>query len=193
MRITAIKTEWELDQVIELVFNVFPHLENGHKYDRAFWINRLREQSELLLYATEEEVVLGACLAWPDEGQITLAIYCVAEAHRGKGVGTRLVGELENRARALRYDSLSLGSAEGAETFYVNLGYTGTLLIQSELYDIDTLKSLNTEYEVVFARVYEGSVNQLCLRVPNIDRALQRKYEEGLPGYGTLMMFKKIL
>lgn len=193
MQIAAVKNEYELDNALELVFTIFPELKIGHKYSRAFWQNRLMEQSELLLYASAENVVIGAAFAWVDNGEVTLAICCVAETHRGKGVGTHLMVEAENIVKKLGYGSITLGSREGAEEFYKNLGYTGSLLIQSEIHSVDQLKSINTEYEVVYINVYEKTVSQVCLRVPDMDKTLQRKYEETLPGCHTLMIFRKTL
>lgn len=60
MQIDAVKNDYELDNVLELVFTIFPELKIGHKYSRAFWQNRLIEHPELLLYASAENAVIGA-------------------------------------------------------------------------------------------------------------------------------------
>lgn len=98
---------------------------------------------------------------------------------------------LEKRAIAHGVHSLSLGAVESAEGFYEKLGYTGTLLIQSEKHNVDELLSLDTVYAVRFTNVYEGSVNQVCLELPEADRALQRQYEDTFDGCHTQMMFWK--
>ncbi len=99
--------------------------------------------------------------------------------------------EIEKRIKHLDYHGITLGAVEGAEEFYAKLGYTGSLLIQSEEHSIDELKSLNESYEVIGTNVYDGSVNQVWLRLPSINRELQRKYEETFPGCDTQMTFGK--
>lgn len=99
--------------------------------------------------------------------------------------------EIERRVKALGYHSIALGSVEGAERFYEKLGYKGSLLIQSEDHSIDQLLSLNDKYEVIYTNVYEGTVNQVCLRLSSPDRELQRLYEKTFPSCTTQMVFGK--
>ena len=99
--------------------------------------------------------------------------------------------EVEKRVKDLGHHRITLGALEVAEGFYAKLGYTGSLLIQSEEHSIDELKSLNELYEVIGTNVYDGTVNQVWLRLPVIDREFQRKYEETFPGCDTQMVFGK--
>jgi hypothetical protein len=98
---------------------------------------------------------------------------------------------IEERAKARGVRLIALGAAETAEGFYAKLGYTGSLLIQSERHSIEELLSLNTKYEVRYTRVYDGKINQVCLALPEANRKLQRRYESALPGTHTQMMFWK--
>jgi hypothetical protein len=82
-----------------------------------------------------------------------------------------------------------MGSAEGKEGFYEKLGYTGSLLIQSVKYSVDELNAFNKKYKVIYTNIYEGTVNQVCLRLPAIDREFQRQYEKAFPGCSTQMVF----
>ena len=99
--------------------------------------------------------------------------------------------EVEKRVKDLGCRGITLGAVEGAEGFYAKLGYTGSLLIHSEECSMDELKSLNELYEVIGTNVYDGTVNQVWLRLPVIDREFQRKYEETFPGCDTQMVFGK--
>jgi len=192
MMIDNVKTIEELDAVLQLVFSIFPQVTDGtYKYSRDFWIDKLNELPELLLYAKDGDKVCGFVLAWNDHGTITAATVGIDKEYRGQGIGKALMLELERRVKALGYHGIALGAGEGAEGFYEKLGYKGSLLIQSEKYSIDELKALNTEYEVLYTNVYEGKINQVCLRLPKIDRELQRKYESTFPGCSTQMVFGK--
>lgn len=192
MFIDNVKNIYELDPVLQLVFTIFPQLENGgYKYSRDFWVEKMIELPELLLYAKDGDVICGSVFAWVDNGGVTIAHCCVDNGYRGKGVGKALMLEAERRVKALGYHSIVLGSVEGAEGFYEKLGYKGSLLIQSEIHSIDELKSFNKKYEVIYTNVYEGTVNQVCLRLPFVDREFQRKYEEAFPECYTQMVFGK--
>ena len=99
--------------------------------------------------------------------------------------------EVEKRARDRGYHGITLGAVEGAEGFYARLGYAGSLLVQSENHSVDELKALNETYEIVGTNVYDGTVSQVWLRLPQIDRGFQRKYEQAFPGCYTQMTYGK--
>lgn len=192
MIIDNVKNINELDSVLQLVLTIFPGMENGeNKYSYNFWLEKMNELPELLLYAKDNDTICGSVFAWADNGGITIAHCCVDNIYRGKGVGKTLILEVEKRVKSLGFHDIALGSAESAEDFYEKLGYTGSLLIQSEKQSIDELKSLNTLYEVIYTNVYDGTVNQVYLHLPHADRELQRRYEETFPGCNTQMVFKK--
>lgn len=192
MFIDNVKNIDDLESVLQLVFTIFPRMKNGeNKYSYNFWLEKMNELPELLLYAKDSDIICGSVFAWVDDGGITIAHCCVDNAYRGKGIGKALMLEAEKRIKSLGYHDIALGSVESAEAFYEKLGYTGSLLIQSEKHSIDELKSLNTLYEVIYTNVYDGTINQVFLCVPFADRELQRKYEETFPGCSTQMVFKK--
>lgn len=99
--------------------------------------------------------------------------------------------EAERRIRALGYRGIALGALEGAERFYEKLGYSGSLLVQSEKHSIEELKSLSQGYEVTGTNVWEGKINQVSLRVRTVDREIQRRYEQAFPGCSTQMVYGK--
>ena len=99
--------------------------------------------------------------------------------------------ELEKRAKAVGIRKLALGAAESAEGFYAKLGYTGSLLIQSEKHAVEELLAINTEHSVIYTSVWGGTVNQICLAINEPDRPLQRRYERELGDCWTQMMFSK--
>ena len=193
MDIDNVKNIDELDSVLQLVYDLFPQLVDNdeYRYSRNFWIEKMSELPELLLYAKDGSTICGSVFAWVDNGAVTIGPCCVDNAYRGKGVGSALMIEVEKRVKDLGYRGMTLGAVEGAEGFYEKLGYTGSLLIQSRKHSIDELKSLNKKYEVIGTNVYDGTINQVWLRLPAIDRELQRKYEETFPGCYTQMVFGK--
>ena len=192
MIIDNVKNIDELDSVWQLVYGMFPQLHNEEcRYSRDFWIEKMNERPELMLYAKDGATICGSVFAYGDKDGLVIGHCGVHSAYRGQGVGSALMVEVERRAEDLGCHSITLGSLEAAEGFYEKLGYTGSLLIQSEEHSIDELKSLNERHEVISTNVYDGTVNQVWLRLPKVDRDLQRKYEETLPGCNTQMTFGK--
>lgn len=192
MIIKNVKNTDELKAVLKLVHTIFPQLNNtGYRYSLEFWAQKLNELPELLLYAKEGEIICGSVFAWADNGGITIGHCGVGSAYRSKGIGKALMLEAEKRIKALGFHSIALGSAEGKEGFYEKLGYSGSLLIQSEKHSVDELKAFNKKYEVIYTNVYEGAINQVYLRLPVIDREFQYQYEKAFLGCSTQMVFGK--
>lgn len=183
----------DLESVLCFVRGILPTIGVSEgKYSCSFWLDQMNVYPDLLLYAKDGEVICGSVLGWVDNGTITIGACCVDNTYRGKGIGRSLIVELEKRAKTLGFHSFSLGAVEDAEGFYEKIGFKGALLIQSKEYSIDDLLSLNNTYEVIYTNVYDGCINQVCLKVPCADRELQRQYETIFPGCGTQMVYKKI-
>jgi AraC-like DNA-binding protein/GNAT superfamily N-acetyltransferase len=194
MQINTIENENVYKKVIILTDRMFNITAQGDgKYGYSFWEKHFLETPELMVYAEDEGNICGLAFGWVDNMTVTVAYLGVEEEYRGRGIGRALLNELENRALALGYHGMALGSSVGEEGFYEKCGYKGTLLIQSEVNTIDELRSLNPGYEEINARVYEGYVNQLFLKIPGINRELQRKYEETYPACNTIMVFGKAI
>lgn len=95
MVIDNVKTIDGLDSVLHLVNTYFPPSgDSVYKCSRDFWIERMNERPELLLYAKDDGAVSGTVLAWVDNGSVTVVVCCVDEAYRGRGVGRALMLEI---------------------------------------------------------------------------------------------------
>ena len=195
MEIRDVRTVDQLNDVLQFVHGIFPQLANAEdRYSRAFWMEKLEQLPELLLYASDGARICGSVFGFDEGGGITVGHCCIAEKSRRQGIGRSLILELEERARRLGYSRIVLGAVEKAEGFYSKLGYSGSLLIQSEDHSVDELLEFNKTYEVIGTSVWNGTVNQLWLRIPLVaDRAFRREYEKALPGCNTQVVFGKDL
>lgn len=192
--IKHVATERELDATLAFDQKVFgiPSELCSPAYSREKWLERMHTHGDLMLYAQSDGEVVGIVFGrMEDEGSITVGPVAVDERFRKLGIARKMMLLLERRALDHGVHHLALGAVESAEGFYEKLGYTGTLLIQSEKHSIDALLSLNTAYRVLGTNVYEGTVNQIYLELSAADRALQRQYENALPGCYTQMVFHK--
>ncbi len=194
--IKRIATESELDAALALEKKVFgaPAEQNSPAYARERWLERMDGFGDLMLYAQSGGEVAGIVFGrMESEKSMTVGPVAVDEQHRKRGIARLLMQELEKRALRHGIHHIALGAVESAEGFYAKLGYTGTLLIQSEKHSVDELLSLNTKYRVVRTNVYEGAVHQVFLELPVPDRELQRTYEATFPGCHTQMVFQKTI
>jgi len=146
---------------------------------------------ELLLYAKDGDKICAFTLGRIDplpatkgEGGYITVDEGVLEAYKPIGIFEALFVELEKRAKALKHAGLVVGIGEGEEEFYAKMGYVGKTLVQSEKYSLDELKTFNAQYknyEMTGTSVYNydgGSVNQMWLNVPLMDKELKNKFEK---------------
>jgi len=194
--IKHVTTEQELDAVLAFDKNVFelPSERHSTAYSREMWLERMKTHGDLMLYAESNSEVIGIVFGRiENNSSITVGPVAVDERFRKHGIARELMLLLEKRALGQGIHHLGLGAVESAEGFYQKLGYTGTLLIQSEKHSIDELLSQNEKYPVKSTSVYDGTVNQVFLDLPTPDREFQRWYENTLPGCCTQMVFEKII
>ena len=190
--IKSVTCKDELEASLALVRKVFSHLGEREDFAGEHWTEHMKKSGDLLLYAECSGEVIGIAFTHIETTEnATVGIVAVDEKCRGHGVGRELMAQTEKRAKAHGISRLTLGAAEGAENFYANLGYEGNMLIQSEEYSIDDLLSFNTKYRVVGTNVYDGTVNQIFLEVPIIDRDFQHEYERAFPGCSAGMIYGK--
>jgi ribosomal protein S18 acetylase RimI-like enzyme len=195
--IKNITNEQELDNALAFARMVFGDDHTGfgsREESRKEWLGHMERNNDLLLYAESDSEVVGIVFgSIGADGNMTAGIVAVDERLRGRGVAREMMLLLEERGKAYGIRVIGLGAVQAAEGFYAKLGYTGSLLIQSEKHSIDELLSLNTKYKVNYTRVHDGYINQVNLAIRSADRDLQHKYETTLPGCYTQMMFWKSL
>lgn len=192
----SVRSKSELDKTyafFKMIFSGNPVVDNP-EYTLEKWDERMKSHGDLMFYASLDGQVVGIVFGrMNDNKSITIALVAVHEDHRGAGLARQMILLLEERAAHHGVSSITLGAVESAEGFYSKLGYTGSLLIQSQVHSIEQLLSLESGYEVGFTNIYDGKVSQVCLNLPQADRALQKEYEAVFPGCYTQMMYSKKL
>jgi len=192
--IQHVTTEQELDAALAFDEKVFglPSERHSPAYSREKWLERMKTYGDLMLYAQSGGEVVGIVFGRiENERSVTVGPVAVDGRFRKRGVAREMMLLLEQRALGRGIRHLALGAVESAEGFYQKLGYTGTLLVQSEKHSVEELLALNTKYRVISTNLYDGTVHQVFLDLPSPDRELQRNYESALPGCHTQMFFSK--
>lgn len=190
--IKSITNEAELESALVFVRKVFSHLLVKDDFTAAFWADHMKKCSDLLLYAKCNGEVAGIAFTFIENDEnATIRMVAVDEKYRGQGIAREMMQMTEKHAKAHGISRLTLGAAEGAEDFYAKLGYEGSLLVQSEEYSIDDMLAFNTKYRVVGTNVYDGTVNQVFIDLPIVNRDFQHEYERAFPGCSTRMIYGK--
>ena len=193
--INHVINECELDRALAFAQRIFGKNEPGlEAQSRNKWIERISAHPELMLFAEANNEVIAIVLSFLESnGNITISVVATDKRYRKHGIAKELMLLIEKHAKALGVHLLALGSAETAEGFYAKLGYTGQLLIQSQMHAIDELLSLNPGYPIAFTNTYDGTVNQVCLELPQANRVLQKLYETTFDHCYTQTMFWKTI
>ena len=183
-----------LEKTFAFYKKIFRNISNidNPEYSIEKWENRMKKHSDLMLYAWSNSEVIGIVFGRINDDK-TMAIGPVAvdENYRGFGIAKEMVLLLEKRALNNGIQTINLGAVEFAENFYRKLGYSGSLLIQSQIHSVEQLLSLKNRCKVKFTKIYDGKVNQLCLELMESDRELMKEYETAFPGCYTIMLFSK--
>lgn len=192
--IKNVSSKEELEKTFHFFKRIFidkPIVKNP-EYSLEKWEERMKSNGDLMLYTSLEGEVIGMVFGRISCNQsITIGPVAVDENYRNLGIAKEMIFLLEERAKHYDIHTLKLGAVESAERFYSKLGYTGSLLIQSQIHSIDELLSLNTKYKVEFTNIYDGKVSQVCLELRDPNRDLQNEYETTFPGCYTQMMYWK--
>jgi ribosomal-protein-alanine N-acetyltransferase len=142
-------TEADLDQVMELEKAIFPH-----PWRRSFFLADIRRPQGLSIVAEDEGVILGYAVAWGTE-ETHLANLAVADFERRRGVGGKLLDEVNAFARRSRAASMYLEvrvSNAVARKFYADRGFVPTYL-RKGYYE-------NGEDAVIMEREVDGEAQQ---------------------------------
>src|SRR6266542_2788928 len=113
----------ELAQVFELAGAQLPQRLTRHDRRLAELARRFPADRTLMLVAEDQGGIVGGALAFRSDPAaaacgVTLRLIGVAPAHRGKGLGRRLVEGVEAAARRLGASEISLGASGGQRGFY---------------------------------------------------------------------------
>lgn len=194
--IKNVSSKQELEKTYDfykMIFKGMPYVDvDNPEYSLEKWEERMKNHGDLMLYASLDNEVIGIVFGRiNDNNSITIGPVAIHGNYRGSGIAKEMMLLLEERSINYGIHSINLGAVESAERFYSKLGYTGSLLIQSQIHSIEQLLSLTNRYKVEFTNIYDGKVSQVCLELTEPDRDLQKEYETAFPGCYTQMMYWK--
>lgn len=184
----------ELDQAWDFVAPILdlPTSENPFaKHTLPYYSKVFAETPSLLIIARQDGQVCGCVLASIEQDHVLVGPVAVAEDARRRGIGSGLMWKLEIEAKALGQDTLILGGLEESEQFYLRCGYKPNLYIQlPEPGCVEQLETLNPGYAIAW-KAEEYGKSKLMLHTPQIDKELQKKYNQAFPTCSTQYVFIK--
>jgi GNAT superfamily N-acetyltransferase len=128
----------ELAQTFDLLGAQLPQPLTHRDRRFAELARRFPADRTLMLVAEDQGGIVGGALAFrtgaaaPACG-VTLRLIAVTPAHLGRGLGRRLVEEVETATVRLGAREISLGASGAERGFYLHLGYSGRARLRKQL------------------------------------------------------------
>ena len=128
----------ELARVFDLVGAQLPQPLTRRDRRLAELAGRFPADRPLMLLAEDQGRIVGGALAFRTDpcspaGGVTLRLIGLAATHRGKGLGRRLLQQVEAAAIRLGAVEISLGASGQERGFYVRMGYAGRARLRKQL------------------------------------------------------------
>jgi GNAT superfamily N-acetyltransferase len=196
IEIKSLNNEIDLTDAFEFITKEL-NLKPDHPRDLNFYKKQLSTYPQFLIYAEYIGEKVGVLLAFPnDEDSILIGELAVVKAHRGRGIGSKLIKEIEDRARTFKKKSILLGALGKADNFYLKNGYKPMLFIQlSDGNRLDELKTFSKENNCKDNIAWEESTSEsskIIIETNFIDKDLQDRAEK-IPNSHTQYLFTKDL
>lgn len=122
MTIREIKTEQELQQVLELCYRILGD-NDSEMYGYFAWKERLAGGMQPLVYAQEDNKVVSAVLGRAESSEsLVIGFVACDENYRRRGITKKLMYYFEESAKKLGFRYITLVSQEDA--FYEKCGYS---------------------------------------------------------------------
>jgi GNAT superfamily N-acetyltransferase len=128
----------ELATVFDLAGAQLPQPLTRHDRRLAELARHFPADRPLMLLAEDQGRIVGGALAFrtdpasPASG-VTLRLVGLAPAYRGKGLGRRLLQQVQAAARRLGASEISLAASGPERGFYLRMGYTGRTRLRKQL------------------------------------------------------------
>jgi GNAT superfamily N-acetyltransferase len=128
----------KLAQVFDLAGAQLPQRLTRHDRCFAELARRFPTDRSLMLAAEDQGRIIGGALAFRTDPAspacgVTLRLLGLAPTHRGKGLGRRLLEEVEAAAIRLGTSEISLGASDQERGFYLHMGYADRARLRKQL------------------------------------------------------------
>jgi GNAT superfamily N-acetyltransferase len=128
----------ELARVFDLVGAQLPQRLTHRDWRFAELARRFPADRSLMVVAEDQGRIVGGALAFRTDPAslacgVTLRLIAVTPAYRGKGLGRRLLEEVEAAAIQLGTSEISLGASDAERGFYLPMGYNGRARLRKQL------------------------------------------------------------
>jgi len=182
IEIKSLNNEDDLEDAFEFVKKELD-LEPDHPRDLNFYKKQFSTYPQFLIYAEHMSEKVGVLLALPnDEDSVLIGELAVLETYRGKGVGSKLIREIEDRARAFKKKSILLGALGKADNFYLKNGNKPMLFIElSGVNRLEELKTFSKENNCEDNITWEENTlesSKIIIKTNFVDKDLQYKAEK---------------
>lgn len=164
---------------------------DGHPYSEVK--SQYRKKDNYFIGCCKEGAITGAALGYDKGNRVFIAIIAVSPEEQRKGIGSKILKEIEKRAREENKDKVYLGARGQAEKFYQKQGYSGKLFIQIRKDNLpENFNQIKEEYNIDKEFEDEEYV-KITIKTQGLNKKLQEQAEKAFNTENTLYLFQKHL
>lgn len=173
-------------------------LGKNHPRDLDYYSLEFQKNPQLLLKAYEGGKIKAVLLGSVEGDHVLIGELVVSIDDRRKGIGSKLLAQLEFKAKEIGQNKILLGARKEAEDFYLRNGYQPKLFIQvtgdDSLIKLDQFISSKGMAHKISWRDYSNRMAKAVIETPTLDQDLQNSAEVELKGCVTTQyLFSKQL
>ncbi|KKS30529.1 hypothetical protein A2380_01585 [candidate division WWE3 bacterium RIFOXYB1_FULL_43_24] len=182
-------------QELETAYNFADNIlkfDATHPRNLQFYKNVYSQNPEYILLFKPAGEVGGVIFASDkDRGTLLIGELAVSETMRGRGIGSKLLSEMEEVALKHDKKEIFLAALETAEKFYIRNGYFPKLYVQLDGNNrLDEITSLSAT-PVSWKNTGDG-FSKVVLDTVKIDKELQKNFEDKLGAHTQYLFFKAL-
>lgn len=121
-------------------YNEFARASEIAKYSAGDLLDSIREDSDSILVAVRASEILGFCINKYDDGLLWLSWIAVLPGYRGRGIAEKLLGRMEESAKARGIHKIWCDSRtvnESAKALLSKIGYRQLCTVENHWYGQD--------------------------------------------------------
>ncbi|MBW6441950.1 GNAT family N-acetyltransferase [Patescibacteria group bacterium] len=163
-----------------------------HPRDLNFYIEVFNENPKYIVIAKKNDKVVGVVLSSKEnETSLLVGELVVSKELRGEGLGSLLMSKIEDNAKTMKKNQISLGAVGKAEGFYLKIGYKPKLFIQVQGNNrLDEIKQQVKGVRIDWESSGDDGYSKIIIDTNGINKNLQKMLEENLNAH-TQYLFSK--
>ena len=157
----------------------------------AYVKKQYAREPSLFIGAYDGEKLIGITFGYIKKNTVLLGEMAIDKNHRGKGIGSKLLQQFEERVHSLGKTVIELGAQERAEEFYMKNNYEPILFVQIKHAEVPK-NYQNLPFEIIKETNFPDA-KRLFIKATRPTNELKSAAEKAFHAYNVIYLFRKIL